>query len=483
MNRAASHGAIYVVGRLVPSIVMVASTAIFTRMADPDTLSAYVLATSGALLGSAALFQWLRLSVLRYAHDEDRAQVIGASAVLYAVQGALVIGVGAIASMAGVRLDPQLIRIGVVLLLCQAWFDLIQELQRGALQPVSYSITLCLKAVLSLALGVVALYLFNSGYALVLASAAALAIAPLHNVRKMFGGAKWSRRWAGKIIAYGWPLSISLVLFNLSIVGDRFIIAHFLGAGAAGLYGPVSDLGRQTITTFLQSVTLASYPLAIKALKDGGVQAAREQLSSNAKLLLLLSVPCTLGVVAAAAECAFLLLGKEYRAMAGQLLPLSAGAAFFMSWQMFYFTQATQLGEKTIGQFIVMAGTAMVSLAMSFLMIPAHGLIGAGWAALAAQGIGLVISICVSRFCFPLPFPLLDAGKTLVAGIIMVAAVWITQHFVGNMSLFRVVAVISVGVVSYGASAFLLDAAGIRRIFSGAANRVRRLLGRAKDKK
>lgn len=477
MANVSKHAAIYVAGRLVPALIMVVSTAIFTRLADPNVLSAYVLATSTALLGSAALFQWLRLSVLRYAHGEDRPKVIGAASGIYIFIALVIISGAAIGTTVfETGIDHGLIAASVIVLLCQAAFDFFQELQRGALRPVEYSITLCIKALLSLAFGTAALLVFKSGYALVLALALALVLSPIGYARGLLKDVAWDSSWAKRILAYGWPLSASLVLFNISVLGDRFIVTYFLGAREAGLYGPISDLGRQTITTLLQSVTLASYPLAIRALKDEGISGARRQLAANAKLLLLISVPCAMGLAVAAEDCAFVLLGTEYRDAAATLLPPLALSAFLMSWQMFYFTQSTQLGEKTFGQFIIMVAAAAASLTLAYLLIPKHGLSGAGWAALGGQACGLATSVVVSRFCFPLPFPWRDAAKAVFAGLFMAACVKVTQRLAGHPSELRTIVTLSVGAISYASVVIGLNAGDARTTAMSAAGRLARMI-------
>lgn len=461
-DESAKHSAIYFVGRLLPSALTILATAVFTRMADPANYASYVLLVSGAQIGSALFFQWIRLSFLRYAQEDSRTEITGTALGLYAIQGVIASGsIFLLAPAFGIS-DFKLLAIGALLLLVQAWFDFIQEVQRGSLKPVHYSITFTLRTMFILVFGALALHFSGSGYILAVSTIVAIFISTLWNAPQLLAGIRWDASLAKKVLRYGWPLSFSMVLFSVSTTGDKFIINHILGSYEAGLYGPISDFGRQTITTFLQSITLAAYPLALRALKSQGQEAARLQMGKNIELLLLVAVPCTIGVIVTAEECAYVMLGAEYRSAAVQLLPLCAGASFFMSLQMFYFTQATQLGERTGWQLAIMLVTAASSLLACALLIPPLGLVGAGWAALIAQAIGLTVSVVASRRCFPLPFPLPQAAKITAGGILMGACVMAVKSTFNGPSFFEVTAVFGVGAASYAIFVFTLDIQSVR---------------------
>jgi len=461
-DESAKHSAIYFVGRLLPSALTILATAVFTRMADPTNYASYVLLVSGAQIGSALFFQWIRLSFLRYAQEDSRAEITGTALGLYAIQGVIASSsIFLLAPAFGIS-DNRILVIGSLLLLAQAWFDFIQEVQRGSLKPVHYSITFTLRTTFILILGALALHFSGSGYILAISTIVAILISTLWNAPKLLAGIRWDTSLAKKVLRYGWPLSFSMVLFSISTTGDKFIVNHVLGSYEAGLYGPISDFGRQTITTFLQSITLAAYPLALRALKSHGPEAARLQMGKNIELLLLVAVPCTIGVMVAAEECAFVMLGLEYRSAAAQLLPLCAGASFFMSLQMFYFTQATQLGERTGWQLSIMVATAASSLIACMLLIPRLGLVGAGWAALIAQAVGLAVSVVASRNCFPLPFPALQAAKIISGGVLMGACVIAVKSAFDGPGALEVVAVFGAGAVSYVAFIFILDIQSVR---------------------
>src|SRR5258707_15768559 len=72
-----SHAAIYLVARGLPGIIAFLAIPLFSRLLEPADYGRYalVLATVGLL--NALLFQWLRLSLVRYlpAFKEDPARL------------------------------------------------------------------------------------------------------------------------------------------------------------------------------------------------------------------------------------------------------------------------------------------------------------------------------------------------------------------------------------------------------------------------
>jgi O-antigen/teichoic acid export membrane protein len=61
-----SHAAIYLVARGLPGIIAFLAIPLFTRLLDPADYGRYALVLATASLINALLFQWLRLSLLRY---------------------------------------------------------------------------------------------------------------------------------------------------------------------------------------------------------------------------------------------------------------------------------------------------------------------------------------------------------------------------------------------------------------------------------
>jgi O-antigen/teichoic acid export membrane protein len=460
------QSAVYLIGRLVPSVIVLATTALFTRLMSPEEYSWLVLATATAQIGSSAAFQWLRLSILRYGVGEERDTALASIWALYKTVGITVAGCTLAFALASYLLgfDYLFVLICGTAVVCQAWFDFTQELQRNAMQPLRYSISFGVRTLLLLILGTAAILFTRNGYMLALAMCASTGLAPLFFIKGLFNwrGHPVDARINRRVLSYGLPLALSLVLATISVQVDRYVIAILLGASAAGLYGPVAELTRQTLASLIQSITLASYPLAIKALKNHGAAAAVRQMAENLALLMWVLTPTAATLVILREELTFILLGEQFRVMGASLLPLLGLAMFFMCLRMFYFSQANQLGERTGLQVWIALAGATSSVVLNFAFIPLMGLQGASLAAAISQAIALVTAVALGRKAFRLPFPVSAFAPPILATCVMsVVVIWM-QMFWSEQSIARVFALLAIGGIVYLVVSIVLDAGRIR---------------------
>src|SRR6478672_3577473 len=61
-----SHAAIYLVARGLPGLIAFLAIPVFTRLLEPGAYGRYALVLATASVLNALLFQWLRLSLVRY---------------------------------------------------------------------------------------------------------------------------------------------------------------------------------------------------------------------------------------------------------------------------------------------------------------------------------------------------------------------------------------------------------------------------------
>ena len=473
MSSLKRHSAIYLAGRVGPALVNLLATAVYTRLAVPSEYAYLVLANSIAQVGSAALFQWLRMSLLRLAPEATPQELLGTMGRLYSIQAVVVAVLGSlaypfVADLPGGRLFWFL---SMCMLLAQAWFDFCQELQRSSLKPLNYSLTFGLRSILGLALGSTALALTGSGMLLVVCIAASLFVSPL------FFGAdalrtrhSYSRDLAWRIVRYGWPLSVAMLLSSMTTMGDRLIIGILMDTSAVGAYGPASDIAKQAIFVVAQSVALAGYPLALRALKNGGPEEARRNMAGTFELLFFFACTASAAVMFFAEEISYIMYGEEYRSAGMVVLPIAALGAFAMSMRMFYFDQALQLAERSKVQLAVSALMAVVTITLCFALIPSWGIEGAALAVAAGQVAGLVASFTASRLIFPLPVSWSVIFRTLLSCAGMLAAGQVVRQSLDDLSAWRCVAVGTaalVGLLGVG----LVVKSPVAAVFSGWRNR------------
>ncbi len=159
--------------------------------------------------------------------------------------------------------------------LAVSFFEISQDLMRVRLLAFTVMKATIVRAILVSIFGVAVAAFARNGALLLLSSAIAYGLASVAIGR--IG-------WAGTVFHYdrtrllalakaGIPFTASLVIYSLSAVIDRFIIAHIMGAASAGEYSAGADLVRQALIIPAISAAAAFCPLAVKIYANQGREA------------------------------------------------------------------------------------------------------------------------------------------------------------------------------------------------------------------
>jgi O-antigen/teichoic acid export membrane protein len=270
-------------------------------------------------------------------------------------------------------------------------------------------------------------------------------------------GVGWPRPAPGltrELLAYGLPLTATFALNFVVASSDRYLLAWFLGTGAAGAYAAGYELGWTSVLLLMTVVNLAGYPLAMRAVESAGPAGAQIQLQQNGLLLLAVGLPALLGVVILAPNLARVILGAPFRADGARLLPWIGLAAFLGGVRLYYANLAFQLSRRTLGQLWVNLAAALLNIGLNCLWIPRFGLLGAAWATLLAYGLGLVLGWWLGRRVFPLPMLPANALKPIGAALVMAMALWPCRAWIGPLAL---AVQVGLGLLVYVLALSLLD--------------------------
>lgn len=470
------HGALYLLAKGLPGLVNFAAIAVFTRLLSPEGYGRYVLVLAAVGFADAVLFQWLRLGVLRFLPAEKRpgALLATAAAALLALAGATALLALPAALLAPTRELRTLLLLGCGLLWAHALFELQLELLRARLSPTRYGLYSLVKALGSL-LGGALLVRAGLGPEGLLAGMGVGMLLPLAAFRGLreWRGARWRGADAAvlrRLVGYGAPLALTFALGFVVSASDRFLLAWLLGSGEAGLYAVGHDFGQYTLVMLMTIVNLAAYPLAVRALEEDGVEAARAQLRRNGLLLLGVALPAGVALALLAENVALVFLGEEFRAAAAVVIPWVALAALLAGLKAFYVDRGFQLGRGTAGQAWAMLAAAGVNVGLNLWWIPAFGLVGAVYATVGAYLVALALGWVLARRVFPLPGLPSDSLRVVLAAAAMAAALWPLRGWTGGAAL--AVQVLA-GAVTYAAAAAALDVGGVQRAAAAVLKRAR----------
>jgi len=469
----------YVPARLIPGLVNCLALALYTRWLSTEAYGRYAFVLAAVGLAQMVAFSWLRLSLFRFfqgAQCHRRLPALLSTTTAGFVITCLLASLIWSTILHFVPVDEALrvaLWLGLPLLLVYALFEQLLEMNRATLAPARYGLLAASRAILSLAAALCFIILLKQderGLLLSLIFGTAVAV--------LIDAPRWitqvtprlvERALAVDLLRYGTPLTVTVGLGFVISTSNRFLLQYFLGTEALGLYAVGYDLANQTLTMLFMVVNLATYPLVVRALEQGGEDSARGQLRQYSIVLVALMLPASAGLALIAQPLSAVLLGEAFHQVAGQLMPWIALSAFLRGVKAYYFDLAFQLSLRTDLQIWAMAAAAVVNIALNLWWIPTHGLLGAVYATVAAYALALVISVGLGCKSFSMPFPASELSRIALATLCMAIVLWLVPG--GGWIRLGTMAVL--GAAAYTMAVWLMDVGHVRRRLASALRRFR----------
>lgn len=434
------HSAIYLLGRLMPSIVSLCALALYTRILTPDQYGHYALVIAGAGIINGVCFQWLSLSISRFLpiYKNQPTALLSAALTGFLM---LVVITGVLGGVVAWLWPDSLLRWPIILTVivswAQAWFDLNLRIVNIRFAPILYGFLASFKALIAVSLGVILFYLNLGVYGIILGLIISLFIATVFVWKHWYGFTvrHYDVHLLQDLIGYGVPLALTFMLTLVVDASDRFFLGWIMGAKAVGDYAAAYDLTQQSLGMLMGTIYLAAFPLAIRALEEEGVEGSRKQLSKIAFLLLAVSLPATIGMIILADNIAVVMLGVEFLESAARIIPWIALATFIGGFKLFYLDLSFQLRLNLYMQAWIMGFAATIKIVLNLLLIPVYGYMGAAYATVGAFVVGFASSWWLGWKVFPLPFPK-NVDKLIIATLGMAISLWPTLAWRGITLLF-----------------------------------------------
>ena len=459
-----SQAGIYLAARGLPGVVAFLAIPLFSRLLKPADYGRYALALATVNVLNALLFQWLRLSLVRYlpGHREDPAKV---KSTLATAGAYTLLAAGALAAAACLLPVAHGWRAFVALcwvaLAIQATFELCCEYARGSLDPWHYMRLQLARAIAFVALGVMFVKMGAGWWGPLAGAAVGMTIAVAFAWRRDWTGTKLviDRALLLRLCQYGVPLSLTVALTVVISTSDRYVIAWFLGEDSAGLYSVAVDFTTQTLTLLMMVIHMAMFPLAVRDWELGGPDAARVRMGSNATLLLAVGMPCVVGLAVLAPGIAYAFLGEGFRAAATHVMPLVALGTFLACMKAFHFDAAFQFAHRTISQVWIVLFAAALNISLNVVAVPRWGINGAAGASVVAFLAAIALTIAIGRRHVALPVPAGPAAAVLLAAGAMGLLLYPLRDYLSPVALAGQVAG---GAMAYGIVLFACNFMGAR---------------------
>ncbi len=460
---------------LAQALVGFGSVAVFTRILEPSDYGRYVLILAGAALAATLAFTWLDAAVARHhARSDARGHLPGHLWTAWRLYGVLALAALVMASLTlvfapiGATLKTA-IGFAVANTVIRSGLSVALETRRAAGEAWRYSLLETFTLSGGFAFGIVFIMAADMGAAgpfagMALAALIAFAIdGPILLTKAKRDRADRPRGMA--YLAYGAPVAVSLIFEHLLSVGDRFLIAAFLGEASTGAYAAGYGVADRSISIIFLWLGATTGPLLISALEHRGREAAQEVARRTAGLMALIGFPAAAGLALVAEPAARLLIGPEIAMAAATVIPLIALSGLMNGIMTHYFHEAFVLGRKPRVMAGVMLVAAGVNLALNLYLIPRFGILGAAASTVLAYGAALVACIFIGRRIFVMPVPLGDWTRAGIATAWMAMVILALPSF--ELATLDLATRIAAGAATYALAAIILNVADCRSLIGG----------------
>lgn len=244
-------------------------------------------------------------------------------------------------------------------------------------------------------------------------------------------GLRVDRGLLRRMVRFGLPtMPAELTLYSLNFI-DRIIIVRLAGLAEAGLYALAVKFANG-MQVLVRGFHLAWPPLAYSIQDD---DEARRAYALIVRWFVALSAFAVVGLWLLAPWFVRLLADDEYFAANEAVGPLAAGTALYA----LYLVLVVILGRtgRTEFSFPATAVGVGVNIALNLLLVPEHGIVGAGVALFASYLVVVALMHGIVRRLFYVPYEWrrLAIAVGLAAGLIAIGELAVPHEGAGGLAI------------------------------------------------
>jgi len=203
---------------------------------------------------------------------------------------------------------------------------------------------------------------------------------------------------------------------------DRYVISYFLGAASVGIYSAGYGIGH--IPFMLIQVLAFVLPPALSKLYDEGrMEEVKTHLRYSLKYLLAVAIPFVFGAAILADPVLRVFSTAEIATEGYFVVSLVALSTLFYAGYV-PLSYILVLVKKTKITGAIWISCALVNLGLNILVIPHWGILGAAITTLIAYALALGLTTYYSFKEFRFPIDWRFIVKSVVASVVMSAAIW-----------------------------------------------------------
>ncbi|MGE5097693.1 MAG: polysaccharide biosynthesis C-terminal domain-containing protein, partial [Betaproteobacteria bacterium] len=262
---------------------------------------------------------------------------------------------------------------------------------------------------------------------------------------------------------FSWPLYKSMLAFGIPMIAselggvvlnlsDRFVLQHFLGPEALGLYSAAYNLCDYVQTILIVSMGQAIVPMYVRIWREQGEAATRRFVQDSMHYYLLVGAAVVAGLAALQADLLVVLASEKYRD--GAVIIPFAAAGMVINGGMTIFGAGLYIHKQTRTLAYLVAGCAVFNVSLNMVLVPRLGLLGAALCTLTSYSLLSALTFAASNKRLPLALPWRDIGKFCLLAFVMYLVV--SHVHVGGASA-NLLAKVATGALVYALLVLAFD--------------------------
>lgn len=439
------HSMIYFIGKILPAIISIVSLMIYTRLVSPEIYGTFSLVITIAGLINILFFQWIRSSLIRFYNDKNSYKnfygtIIISQICVYIFVSAIFILLYYIYKPT--FLDRKMLIAYLIIVLFLSVFELMSVYFRTILKPRLVVSVNILRNLITLLFSVFFIVLGIDFYGLVVGIIFGFMFGIIIFSRKLNSNKlkaynlNSDKESLKKFLIYGLPITFSFALSVAMQNIDKIMISIILGVKENGSYAVSYDISYNTIFMILMSISLAGFPLVLKTLKEKGMLEAENKFKEYIEILLVVSLPVTIGFLIIAEDFLNLLIGDSY-IISYHLIFFIVLASYLQGIKSFWFDQILQISGKTKAFFIPTLVALLLNIILNYILLNRLGVEGAAFSTFVSFFIATLISYRYSRKVFVVKLNNKDCLNLLICVLLMSFSIFLIQleNIIFNLTL------------------------------------------------
>lgn len=392
---------IYAPGSMIPAVVALISTTIFTRLFTTEEYGRYSIVLSVATFVIILFSQWLQQSVNRFFpgindvnHTRMLKEALVSSLILITLS---IVALFCAAFPLLLLYNPlsqwrQVFVIALIFIISNIVFNLINVVFQSEMNAIENTKNNLINSILRLALALLLIYFIEkNSLHIITAFAIACSIsipfmwkkAKLPSLKKSFYALKdtENRDTIKQFFYYGIPMSGWVVSTFFLNSGDRYIIQYFKGSAEVGIYSANQNLINGAIGFASAPILMAAHPFLMKAWNMKDYKGAEKWLTLLISNFFVISAILLSFIILFSKNIVFYFLGEEFRA-GHVILPVAILSNAF--WQLgMYAHKPLEFVSKTKTMALMVFISVVINLLLNIIFVPIFGYIAAAYSSLA----------------------------------------------------------------------------------------------------